>query len=145
VSTLSRDEAALLALWDAADGIATPGELARGLGVSAQRAKALLAGLVAKGVLDADEVGPLAPRKSEREHGHGLSPREEEIMNLADAGMEPEAIQRQLRIDLGYIRSTIRNYAFDTCWSNSARFEQAARIASAKLAAAIAATGRRFA
>lgn len=117
--------------------------IAAALGVSVLRVKNLLQGLEEKGELEPEEVGPIGP--AGRGPSHGLSPREQEIMDLSDGGRSAEQIAGALRIDLSYVRATIRNFDFAHCWDNSARFERAARVGSIKLAAAIAATGGAFA
>lgn len=72
---------------------------------------------------------------------YGLTPREQEIMDLHDAGRSNAQIVRRLSTDAGYVAATIRNYAFASCWSNSARFERKVRASDRLYVAALAAAG----
>lgn len=149
MSALSPAELACLYAWraheDAHGDVPSRKVLAARLGVSAARVKDLLTGLVDKGELEPDDVGPIGPQRDpKRPHGHGLTPREQEIMDLSDADLSAEAIARELRIDLGYVRATIRNFDFAHCWHNSDRADRKTREADRRYQAALAASGGRY-
>ena len=77
--------------------------------------------------------------------GHGLSPREQAIMDAHDADEPATIIADRLSLDLAYVLQIIRTYDFGRCWSNSDSFHNRARAACRAHAAALAATGRSYA
>lgn len=79
-------------------------------------------------------------------HGHGLSLGERRIMELHDTGaFTPREIAAQLHYALEYVRQVINLYSFQTCWTAGTVAEQAIRAADRRYAAALAATGKRYA
>jgi hypothetical protein len=82
--------------------------------------------------------GPLTPPPS----GHGLSRREQQIMDRFDAGMTPEDIAEELGLGLGYVRQCTPIY--NGSWSGNLAFEAMVRAGTIALASAVARTGKVF-
>lgn len=76
---------------------------------------------------------------------HGLSAREQQIMDLHDDGAKPGVIARMLALNTGYVVQIIRTYDFALCWANTTRFERGVRAAEAAYREALAASGGRYA
>lgn len=76
---------------------------------------------------------------------HGLSAREQEIMDLYDAGDSEAAIAAQLDLQRPYVRQVVQWFDFQTVWCQGNRFDAMVRRGSQALAAACARTGGRFA
>ncbi|MBY0306418.1 MAG: LuxR C-terminal-related transcriptional regulator [Sphingomonas sp.] len=76
---------------------------------------------------------------------HGLSAREQEIMDLFAGGASEKDIATQLNVSRRYIHQTIGHYNFASVWSHGNRFNQMVVRGTKALAAACAASGGRFA
>jgi hypothetical protein len=74
--------------------------------------------------------------------GHGLSPREQQIMDRHDADVPAAAIAQELTLKLSYVRRTIKSYSGS--WSQNNKFEAMVRAGSIALASACAQTGKVF-
>lgn len=73
---------------------------------------------------------------------HGCTPRELAILDRSDAGDDPGAISRELGLALGYVRKVVAMYSGN--WTINDAFDAMVVAGSARLAAAIAATGRGY-
>ncbi len=81
----------------------------------------------------------------ERElNSHGLSKREQEIMDLHDAGISQKMIAEQLRLQRSYVRQTVQYYDFTSVWNAGNKFDAMVVAGSQALARAIERTGKRF-
>jgi transposase-like protein len=80
--------------------------------------------------------------KRPTDEAHGMSQREQAIMDLAEDGMTTAAIAAELGIKAGYVRKVYSMYSSD---GDHTAFCIMARQGCAAMAAAIAATGRGYA
>lgn len=76
---------------------------------------------------------------------HGLSAREQEIMDLHDAGISEKMIATELGIKRITVRGIVQRYDFTSVWNASNDFDRMVRQGSRNLAAACAASGGQFA
>lgn len=75
---------------------------------------------------------------------HGLSHREQEIMDLHDGGISEKMIATELALDRGYVRQIIQRYDFTSVWNAGNKFDAMVAQGSQALARAIERTGKRF-
>lgn len=75
---------------------------------------------------------------------HGLSAREQEIMDLHDAGVSDRMIAAEMKLQRHYVRQIIQMYDFTSVWAAGNKFDRMVVKGSDALAQAIARTGRRF-
>ena len=80
---------------------------------------------------------------SENRH-HGLSKREQEIMDLHDAGVSQKIIADELGLQRQYVRQIIQLYDFPSVWNAGNKFDAMVAQGSQALARAIERTGKRF-
>lgn len=74
--------------------------------------------------------------------GHGLSPREQQIMDRHDDGVPAGVIAAELELKITYVLRTISYYSGG--WSQNLKFEAMVRAGSIALASACAQTGKVF-
>ena len=75
---------------------------------------------------------------------HGLSAREQQIMDLHDAGVSEKMIAEELTLKRQYVRQIIQLYDFTSVWNAGNKFDRMVAEGSRMLALAIERTGRRF-
>lgn len=75
---------------------------------------------------------------------HGLSAREQEIMDLHDAGVSEKMIASEMGIKRITVRGIIQRYDFTSVWSAGNKFDAMVAQGSQALARAIERTGKRF-
>ncbi|CAN5453856.1 hypothetical protein BH09PSE4_BH09PSE4_13850 [soil metagenome] len=74
--------------------------------------------------------------------GHGLSAREQQIMDLHEAGNTPRMIAGELGLSPRYVRLVMSRYSGS--WAANTAFDDMVRRGSIAMGRALAATGKRY-
>jgi DNA-binding NarL/FixJ family response regulator len=73
-----------------------------------------------------------------------MTPREQQVVDMIDAGVPVQKIARLTRLSAAYVRQLGRAYNFDSLERQEQRQHAAIRAASIAHAAAVLATGKRY-
>lgn len=73
-----------------------------------------------------------------------MTPREQQVVDLIDAGVPAQRVARLTGLSVGYVRQLGRTYNFDSLDRQEQRRHAAIRVASIAHAAALLATGKRY-
>lgn len=75
---------------------------------------------------------------------HGITPREQQVIDLYESGLDPARIARSMGVSRKYASSIISTYAFHRVWGAGDKFNAMVRQGTADLARAIARSGGQF-
>jgi hypothetical protein len=79
-----------------------------------------------------------------RGDGHGLTPLEQDVLDLWDGGASIEKIMRARALDRNHVNKIVGQYAHSVIWRGSDAFDAMVKAGSQALLRAIERTGRRY-